>query len=53
MAIAGVLYLLQDLNVITFWKINWWTVVFLLMGIGTLAMSSCPDCRVVMSGKKK
>ena len=53
MLVAGVVFLLKDLNVWPGWKINWWTVMFLLMGIGGLAMRSCPDCQAVMSGKMK
>jgi len=35
----GVLYLLQDLSVITWWKVNWWTVLFLLLGCKVLKKS--------------
>ena len=53
MAAAGVLYLLSDLGVISWWKVQWYTVLFLLVGIGTLAMRSCPDCQAIMTGKRK
>ena len=44
----GVAYLLVDMMVWNFWNINWWTAVFLLMGIISLAKSSCKDCRAAM-----
>ncbi|MBD3354687.1 hypothetical protein GF361_01730 [Candidatus Woesearchaeota archaeon] len=31
--IVGVLYLLQDLAVISFWNISWYTVGFILAGL--------------------
>ena len=31
--IIGVIYLLIDYNVITWWKLSWWTTAFLLIGI--------------------
>ncbi len=48
--VVGILYLLTDLNYIAFWSLNWWTVGFLLAGIGGLASSKCPECQ---KGKKK
>ena len=45
MLLAGVLFLLRDLGMWDFWNIQWWTVVFLLMGVGALAQKSCPDCQ--------
>ena len=39
--IAGVLYLLQDLGWINWWGLNWWTVAFVLIGLG--AFCSCCD----------
>jgi len=35
--LAGVLYLLQDVNAITWWTLNWYTVAFVLVGIGSLS----------------
>ncbi|MBI4450472.1 hypothetical protein HY642_00725 [Candidatus Woesearchaeota archaeon] len=49
--VAGILFLLQDLQVWNFWNINWYTVLFLWMGIGALAMRSCPGCQAIMKGK--
>jgi len=31
--IVGILYLLQDLAVITFWNISWYTMGFILVGL--------------------
>ena len=31
--IIGIIYLLQDLNVWNWWPFNWWTVLFVLMGL--------------------
>ncbi|MFC2133821.1 hypothetical protein ACFLTH_04330 [Bacteroidota bacterium] len=31
--VLGVLFLLKDLGIWTFWDINWWTVVFVLAGL--------------------
>ncbi|MAG47968.1 hypothetical protein CL617_05155 [archaeon] len=42
--IFGVLFLLRDLNIWDFWNISWWTVVFVLAGVGGLAMSKCGSC---------
>jgi len=41
---AGLLFLLQDLNVWTFWGLNWWTVAFLLVGLAKVGMAHCKDC---------
>tara|TARA_Y100000034_G_C6674341_1_gene296212 strand:- start:217 stop:414 length:198 start_codon:yes stop_codon:yes gene_type:complete len=43
--VFGVLFLLQDLGVWAFWNINWWTVVFVLMGVTGCAMAGCKDCK--------
>lgn len=47
--LAGLGFLLRDLNMWMFWGLNWWTVAFLLMGVGKVARSNCPHCM----GKKK
>ena len=51
--VAGVLFLLQDLKVWGFWGINWYTFLFIWMGIGTLAMRTCPECQAIMTGRGK
>jgi len=48
----GLLFLLQDLNVWDFWGISWYTALFLLWGVGSLAQRTCPDCMAMKSGKK-
>ena len=53
MVVAGVLFLLRDLDIWDFWNIQWWTVLFLLMGIGALGMKYCPDCQAMMKGMAK
>jgi len=42
---AGVLFLLGDLNIWNFWNIQWYTVLFVLMGFLKLGMCSCSECR--------
>ncbi|MAE13049.1 hypothetical protein CMO92_00650 [Candidatus Woesearchaeota archaeon] len=37
--ILGVLYLLQDLTYIDWWRLSWFTVVFLLLGLKMLFTS--------------
>lgn len=51
MLIAGVLFLLQNLNIWNFWNIQWYTVLFILLGVGGIAMRSCPDCQAMMKRK--
>jgi len=48
--ILGILFLLQDLEIWNFWNINWYTALFILVGVGKLAMSKCPECQAM--GKK-
>tara|TARA_Y100000310_G_scaffold318878_1_gene373451 strand:+ start:18873 stop:19076 length:204 start_codon:yes stop_codon:yes gene_type:complete len=49
----GILYLGQDLAWWGFWTLNWWTALFLVIGGAHLASSTCKDCQVARSGKKK
>ncbi|MBU1976244.1 MAG: hypothetical protein KKG59_07620 [Nanoarchaeota archaeon] len=44
--IIGVLFLLVDLGVWNFWGIQWWTALFLFMGLGHLGHACCKDCKV-------
>ncbi|HLC33288.1 MAG TPA: hypothetical protein VJJ82_05665 [Candidatus Nanoarchaeia archaeon] len=53
MLLAGILFLLRDLQVWNFWGISWWTVLFILWGAGSLGASSCADCQAMSNGKKK
>ncbi len=50
--VVGVLFLLKDLNVWTFWNIQWWSVLFLLIGFGSVAMCHCPECQACMGMEK-
>jgi hypothetical protein len=49
--VFGILFLLRDLNVWNFWNIQWWTVVFVLAGLGTFGTCCCPECK--KAAKKK
>ncbi len=53
--VLGVLFLLKDFNVWGFWGISWWTALFIVGGIVTLAKCSCSDCQAMcgMSTKRK
>jgi predicted secreted protein len=53
--IVGVLFLLKDLNMWTFWGLSWWTVLFIVLGICKIGMSKCHDCQAMCgpSGKKR
>ena len=42
--IFGVLFLLRDLNVWDFWGIQWYTVLFILLGFLKMGMCGCSDC---------
>jgi membrane-bound ClpP family serine protease len=50
--VLGVLFLLVDLGMWSFFNIQWWTALFLLMGVIKLAHTYCPECNAV-PGKKK
>lgn len=51
--VLGILFLLRDLNMWDFWNIQWWTALFLVMGIGCLSSLTCPECKAIRTGKKK
>ena len=54
--VFGVLFLLRDLGYYNFWNVQWYTVLFLLWGVGSVAMTKCPDCMAMRQGmmsKKK
>jgi hypothetical protein len=42
--LAGILFLLVDLGIWSFWGIQWWTVLFILWGLGSFCMTKCSDC---------
>ncbi len=52
MLVIGVLFLLRDFNVWNFWNIQWWTAVFILMGLSHIGMKNCAEC-CKMGGKKR
>ncbi|MFH1455864.1 MAG: hypothetical protein ABIF40_02855 [archaeon] len=49
----GVLFLLVDLGIWTFWGINWWTAIFLLMGLTAVSHGCCKECKDMCKPKKK
>lgn len=51
--VLGVLFLLQDLKIWSFWGISWYTALFVVVGVGHLGSSKCPDCEAVRMGKGK
>ncbi|MEK6839561.1 MAG: hypothetical protein AABX72_01355 [Nanoarchaeota archaeon] len=53
--ILGVLFLLQNMQFWDFWGIQWFTALFIVMGIAHIGMSKCADCQAVMrgSGRKR
>ncbi len=51
--ILGILFLLVDLKVWSFWGIQWWSALFVVFGVGLIASTKCPDCQSVRVEKKK
>jgi uncharacterized membrane protein len=49
--IFGVILLLQNLNVWNFWNIQWYTVLFVLMGVGGIASAGCKACQTARKKK--
>ncbi len=49
--VFGLLFLLRDLGFWMFWNVQWWTVGFLLFGLGGLAKGSCKACCDVQKKK--
>ena len=45
MLLAGICFLLQNLGYWNFWGLSWWTVLFILWGVGGIGHSSCKDCQ--------
>ena len=43
--LAGVLLLLVDLQVWDLWGISWWTLAFILCGVGCIGHASCKACQ--------
>ena len=51
--ILGIAFLLRDMNYWDFWNISWWTALFVVMGIGSLGSSKCPDCKALRGERKR
>jgi len=49
--VLGVVFLLQDLGKWDFLGINWYTALFIVVGIGHLGSSHCADCEAARTGK--
>ena len=45
--VVGALYLLTDLGLVAFWKINWWTSLFLIVAVTSIASSTCKNCQAM------
>lgn len=45
--VAGLLYVLTDIGVVSFWNINWWSSLFVVFGITQFASSTCKDCQAM------
>ena len=51
--VLGIIFLLVDLGKWDFWGIQWFTALFIVMGIAHLGSSSCKDCQAMRDGMKK
>lgn len=51
--VIGVLFLLKDIGVWSFWGLSGVTVLVLLAGLVGLCSGGCPDCKEARVGKKK
>jgi hypothetical protein len=49
--VLGVLFLLQDLSIWSFWNISWYTGVLVVLGTACFASSKCAECEAAR-GKK-
>lgn len=48
--VFGVLFVLQDLGVWSFWGLNWYSVAFLVGGLAMVGMSCCTACQSCCDG---
>jgi len=48
--LAGIGFLLADFGQWSFWNLQWYTLLFLIVGVTGLAMTGCKDCQAM---KKK
>lgn len=54
LVVAGFLFLLKDLGKWDFWGIQWWTVLFLIIGAKMICRCCCKEYdKEVSNGKKK
>jgi len=44
--IIGVIFLLGDLSLWDFWGIQWYTALFVILGITWIAKGSCKECKI-------
>ena len=49
--LLGIIYLIVDLSSWTFWNINWWTAVLLVIGVSHVAMAHGHCCDDKSNGK--
>ncbi len=45
--LLGVLFLLRDFGIWGFWNIQWYSALFLWLGIAGLCMRTCKDCQAM------
>ena len=51
--VLGVVFLLGDLGYWDFWNIEWYTALFIIVGVTHLASAGCSDCKALREGRKK
>ena len=49
--LAGLAFLLVDLGFWKFWNLQWWTVLFVVLGMTAMGNANCKDCQAMMSRK--
>lgn len=50
--VLGILYLIADLTAWDFLGIQWYTALFIVVGLGHLGSAGCKDCKAVREGRK-
>jgi hypothetical protein len=45
--LAGIGFLLADLGKWTFWNLQWYTVLILIVGFTSVGTSFCKDCKAM------
>jgi len=51
--IVGLIMLLQDLSVWSWWNIQPWTALFLIIGLSMWGKGHCADCRAMAGASRK